>query len=69
MDRLNRAQKHAEEKKKASQRTIDRLHSEYAEMALERAENDRQVEELRKEANEVEIKVCPLDVLQQLTPQ
>lgn len=56
-DKLERAQKHAEDKKIASQRTIDRLQREYDEMAVERRDNDRQVEELRADANEVEKKV------------
>ncbi|KDQ60560.1 hypothetical protein JAAARDRAFT_553066 [Jaapia argillacea MUCL 33604] len=53
-DKLERAQKHSEEKRIASQQTIDRLKKEYEEMALERRDNDKQVEELRKEANETE---------------
>ncbi|KAF5386676.1 hypothetical protein D9615_001740 [Tricholomella constricta] len=52
-DKLERAQRHAEEKKMASQRTIDRLQREYNEMAVERRDNDKQVEELRAEANEM----------------
>jgi kinetochore protein Nuf2 len=57
LDKLERAQKHAEDKKVASQRTIERLQREYDEMVLERQDNDRQVEELRREANDVEEKV------------
>ena len=57
LDKLERAQKHAEDKKIASQRTIERLQREYDEMVLERQDNDRQVEELRREANDVEEKV------------
>ncbi|GLB35199.1 putative nuf2 family protein [Lyophyllum shimeji] len=57
-DKLERAQRHAEEKKLASQRTIERLQREYDEMAIERRDNDKQVEELRAEANEVEKKMA-----------
>jgi predicted RNase H-like nuclease (RuvC/YqgF family) len=56
-EKLERAQKHAEDRKVASQKTIDRLQREYDEMAIERRENDKQVEELRGEANELETKV------------
>ncbi|KAG6878754.1 hypothetical protein C0993_008053 [Termitomyces sp. T159_Od127] len=55
-EKLERAQRHAEEKKQASHRTIDRLQQEYDQMAIERRDNDKQVEELRAEANEVEKK-------------
>jgi kinetochore protein Nuf2 len=58
-DKLERAQRHAEDKKFASQRTIDRLQREYDEMAIERRDNDKQVEELRGDANAVETKVFP----------
>ncbi|KAG6816946.1 hypothetical protein H0H87_001461 [Tephrocybe sp. NHM501043] len=57
-EKLERAQRHAEEKKLASQRTIDRLQHEYDQMAVERRDNDKQVEELRAEANEVERKMA-----------
>ncbi|KAG6841203.1 hypothetical protein C0991_000865 [Blastosporella zonata] len=56
-EKLERAHRHAEEKKLASQRTIDRLQNEYDQMAVERRDNDKQVEELRAEANEVEKKM------------
>lgn len=56
-DKLERAQRHVEDKKIASQRTIDRLQREYDEMAVERRDNDKQVEELRADAIEVEKKV------------
>lgn len=59
-EKLERAQKHAEDKKQASQRTIERLQREYDEMVLERKDNDKQVEELRAEANAVEEKVTIL---------
>ena len=58
-EKLERAQRHAEDKKHSSQQTIERLQREYEEMALERRDNDKQMEELRKEANDVIAKVCP----------
>ncbi|KAF9456033.1 Nuf2 family-domain-containing protein [Collybia nuda] len=57
-DKLQRAQRHAEDKKIASQRTIDRLQREYDEMSIERRDNDKQVEELRGDANAVEAKIA-----------
>ena len=55
--KLEKAQKHAEEKKLSSQKTIERLQQEYDNMVVERRENDKQIEEVRQEANEVERKV------------
>jgi len=55
--RLERAQKHVEDKKLASQRTIERLQLEYDEMVVERRENDKQIEEMRDDANQVEAKI------------
>ncbi|KAK0228252.1 Nuf2 family-domain-containing protein [Armillaria fumosa] len=57
-EKLERAQRHAEEKKLASQRTIDRLQKEINDMAVERRDNDKQVEQLRLEAEEVERKMA-----------
>ncbi|KAI0340715.1 hypothetical protein BDW22DRAFT_1360163 [Trametopsis cervina] len=54
MEKLERAQKHAEDRRLASQQQIERLKAEYEEMANERRENDRQVEELRAEADELQ---------------
>ena len=56
-EKLERAQRHAEDKRLASQQTIERLEREYQEMVVERRDNDRQVEELRGEADEIERKV------------
>ncbi|KAG6819356.1 hypothetical protein H0H93_012571 [Arthromyces matolae] len=56
-EKLERAQRHAEERKQASQRTTERLQQEYDQMAIERRDNDKQVEELRGEANEIEKKM------------
>ena len=55
---MERAQRHADDKRIASQRTLDRLKREYDEMVVDRRDNDKQVEELRTEADEVERKVC-----------
>ncbi|KAF8197413.1 Nuf2 family-domain-containing protein [Pholiota molesta] len=52
--KLEKAQKHAEDKKLSSQKTIERLQREYDEMVVERRENDKQIEEVREEANRVE---------------
>lgn len=60
MEKLERAQRHAEDRRLASQQQIERLQAEYQEMANERRENDRQVEELRAEADELERLVGPL---------
>jgi kinetochore protein Nuf2 len=57
-DKLDRAQRHAEEKRLTSQKTIEKLQKEYDEMAIERKENDKEVEVLRGEAEEIETKVC-----------
>ncbi|KAH9857774.1 Nuf2 family-domain-containing protein [Lenzites betulinus] len=53
-EKLERAQRHAEDKRLASQQTLERLQREYEEMSVERRDNDRQVEELRAEANDIE---------------
>src|SRR6267154_2342246 len=56
-EKLERAQRHAEEKRQASQQTIERLQREYEKMDVERRENDKQVEELRMDADDTESKV------------
>lgn len=58
--KLERAQNHAEDKKTASQKTIERLQQEYDNMVVERRENDKQIEDVRQEANDVERKVQKL---------
>ncbi|RPD65816.1 hypothetical protein L226DRAFT_478232 [Lentinus tigrinus ALCF2SS1-7] len=57
-EKLERAQRHVEDKRLASQQTIERLEREYEEMSVERRDNDRQVEELRAEADEIERKMA-----------
>lgn len=56
-EKLDRAQKHAEDKRLGSQKTIERLQQEYEQMALERRDNDKQMDELRKEADDVATRV------------
>ncbi|KAF8636681.1 hypothetical protein AX17_003487 [Amanita inopinata Kibby_2008] len=53
-EKLERSQKHAEDKKLANQRTIERLQREYDEMVIERRDNDKHMEELRTEAETIE---------------
>ncbi|KAF4603976.1 kinetochore-associated Ndc80 complex subunit nuf2 [Pleurotus pulmonarius] len=57
-EKLERAQRYTEDKKHTSQKTIDRLQREYDEMAIERRDNDRQVEEYRGEADNLELKMA-----------
>ncbi|TFY79879.1 hypothetical protein EWM64_g4131 [Hericium alpestre] len=57
-EKLERAQRHVEDKRAASTQTIERLQREYEEMSLERRDNDRQVEELRGEADGIERKMA-----------
>ncbi|KAG2079733.1 hypothetical protein BD769DRAFT_1380226 [Suillus cothurnatus] len=52
------AQRHAEEKRQASQQTVERLQRDYEKMDIERRENDKQVEELRMEAGDIETKTA-----------
>lgn len=54
MEKLDRSEKHAKDKRDASQKTIERLQREYEQMDLDRRDNDRQVEEIRKMADDVE---------------
>ena len=61
-EKLEREQRHVEGKRLASQQTIERLQRQYDEMSVEQRDNDRQVEELRTEADEIERKVsCTCD--------
>jgi len=56
-EKIERAQKHAEDKKLANQRTNERLQREYDEMVIERRDNDKQLEELRRAADNIDAKV------------
>ncbi|KAH8833507.1 Nuf2 family-domain-containing protein [Flagelloscypha sp. PMI_526] len=57
-EKLERAQKHAEDKRTASSKTIERLQSEYDQMNLERRDNDKQLEGLKKEAHDIEAQMA-----------
>jgi kinetochore protein Nuf2 len=65
--KLEKTQKHAEDKKLANQKRIEKLQLEYADMVVDRRENDKQIEEVRQEANEVERKVCSTRILSRTT--
>lgn len=52
--KLGRAERQAADKRAASALTLERLQHEYAELSVERRENDREVESIRKEADEAE---------------
>ncbi len=56
-EKLERAQRHAEDKKQGSEKTIARLKGEYEQMVIERRDNDKQLEELRYEANNIQSEV------------
>lgn len=56
-DKLNRMRRLATEQQRKAEEDIKRLTKEYAEMSEERRDNDRQVEELKQEADEIERKV------------
>ena len=62
-ERLARAQQHANERRIRADEEIVRLKRDYLEMAEERRENDRIVEETKKEADELEKKVGSLFVM------
>lgn len=54
VEKLDRSEKHVKDKRDTSQKTIERLQREYEQMDHDRRDNDRQVEELRAMADEVE---------------
>ncbi|CAL1703901.1 unnamed protein product [Somion occarium] len=53
-EKMARAQKHATDKRTASQQTLERLKHDYEEMAHERQDNDKHVEQMRLQADEIE---------------
>ncbi|TFK50121.1 hypothetical protein OE88DRAFT_1631818 [Heliocybe sulcata] len=53
-EKLERTQHQAEEKRATSQRMIEELKLDYEKMAAERRENDKQMEELRAQADAIE---------------
>jgi len=56
--KLSQTQQRAADKKAANARHMDNLQAEYDKMDVERKENDVQVAELRKEADEIEEKMA-----------
>ena len=56
-EKRERAQKNAEDKQIASKNTISRLQKDFEEMSLERRGNDKQVEETKKQIEDIEKKV------------
>ncbi|KAF7359470.1 hypothetical protein MSAN_01289800 [Mycena sanguinolenta] len=57
-EKLDRAQRHAEDRKAASQKTIERLQRQYDEMVVERRDNDKQLDDLRKEGDKIETEMA-----------
>jgi len=57
-EKLERAQRHAKGGRISGQETIDRLQREYDQMSVERRDNDKQVEELRVQADDVAEKMA-----------
>lgn len=57
-EKLQRAQRYAEDRRARSEDEIQRLKKEYESMSEERRENDKMVEETKHEADEVEKRVC-----------
>ncbi|KAJ6500334.1 Nuf2 family-domain-containing protein [Mycena sanguinolenta] len=58
LEKLDRAQRHAEDRKAASQKTIERLQRQYDEMVVERRDNDKQLDDLRKEGDKIETEMA-----------
>lgn len=56
-ERLERAQRHAEEKRVAGQNTLKKLKYEYEKLDVDRKENDKEVESLREQVREIEVQV------------
>lgn len=53
-EKLDRAVRHAQEKRNAGQQTIERLQAEYEEMVAERRDNDKEVEEYHVQEREIQ---------------
>jgi kinetochore protein Nuf2 len=58
-EKLDRAVRHAQEKRNAGQQTVERLQVEYEEMVAERRDNDKEVEEYHVQEREVQKTVRP----------
>lgn len=57
LEKYERVKRHAQERKVAGQSNIERLQKEYDEMVAERAENEKQVEQLWAEVSRIEDEV------------
>ncbi|KAF9052757.1 Nuf2 family-domain-containing protein [Panaeolus papilionaceus] len=55
--KLERTQRHAEERRHTSQKSLENLQREYEHMALERRENDKNIEEIREESRQIKVKM------------
>ncbi|KJA27315.1 hypothetical protein HYPSUDRAFT_35161 [Hypholoma sublateritium FD-334 SS-4] len=55
--KLEKSQQHAAERKTSSQNTLVRLQQEYDEMVVQRRQNDKEIEDVREEANQVEVQM------------
>ena len=56
--RLKDATEAAQRKREASEKAIARLRAEYAQMSSERKDNDADVEETKKQIEDIERQVC-----------
>lgn len=59
-EKLERAQRHAEEKRTLSQHTMERLKRDYDSMSNERSQNDKEMEDIRSQAEAIEEEVKSL---------
>lgn len=68
-EKLDRAVRHAQEKRNAGKQTIERLQAEYEEMVAERRDNDKEVEEYHIQELEVQrtVRFPPLEDCPKLT--
>jgi len=56
--KLERAQKHSAEMKRANEESLESLEQEIKQMTTEKQENEREIELVKKEADQVEANVC-----------
>lgn len=56
-EKLSRNMHHAEDKRAAHEQTIARLKMEYDQMAEERRQNDKAVQDVKQEADDIQAKV------------
>jgi kinetochore protein Nuf2 len=57
-EKLERAHRHAEEKKQANQKLIERVQQEYDKMVIERRENEHEMEAIRAQGDDIETKMA-----------